>query len=251
MIEVKDIKKSYSRRTVLNGVNLVVNEGEIHTVVGKNGSGKTTLIKIIADLIESDYGRVLIDGCDIKKLNSEYRSKMGYVFDEPIFIESFSVKEFLSFSLFMHNLNIKENFYRIDDLCSLFELPKESKLDTLSKGQKMKVSFSCSLLHSPYNLILDEPFSGVDSISIKKIILVLKKLKENGVSILLSSHRVEIISEISDYVSILNHGIIDVKFDSDYKLKFDDGIYVKPQNKILNSLSKEIDFGIPSWIYER
>lgn len=249
MIEAKGIKKSFSNNLVLDGIDLKIKNGSITTLIGKNGSGKTTLIKIIANILCSDSGKILIDNDEID-LNFNHQKKMGYVFDEPIFINSFSILEFFSFTLYMQDMNLKKYRYRIIDLCDLFELPINSRIDTLSKGQKMKASFACSLLHKPNNLIMDEPLGGIDPISIPKILFILFKLKENGVSILISSHRIEILESICDVYSFIDEG----KIQDIPKNEFDLNLFKKRdslEDKTASSISTDIDFDVPSWVYKR
>ena len=167
MIEIKGIEKSFKTNEVLKGVDINIEGGMIQTLLGANGAGKTTLINIVSGLMRSNAGEVKIDGEVITVESYKHRSKVGYVFEEPVYVEKFSAREQLEFLGKMQKMDKDVLKQRIDELLEFFELPTDNKkyIESYSKGMKSKVSLAMALLHNPKYLILDEPFDGIDFVS--------------------------------------------------------------------------------------
>lgn len=210
MIEIKNITKSYKNQKVLQGVDLTCKTGKIQALLGANGSGKSTLVHIVSGLIESNGGDFFIDQEKITIDSYQYRIKVGYVFEKPIYIEKLSAKEYLTFVAKMYKLSKEEYPQRIDELLTFFELPFDNKkyIESYSKGMKNKVSLAAALIHHPKYLILDEPFDGVDFVSIQKITRLFKDLANKGVTILITSHQYDIVAGLCDYFALLKTGKI-------------------------------------------
>jgi len=210
MIEIKKIRKSYKKQEVLKEVNLTCQSGKIQALLGTNGAGKSTLISIISGLNKKDSGDFVIDGEKISIDNYKYRIKVGYVFEKPIYIDKLSAKEYLTFVAKMYKLPKEEYISRINELLEFFELPLDNKkyIEDYSKGMKNKVSLAAALIHHPKYLILDEPFDGVDFVSIQKITRLLKDLAKNGVTILITSHQYDVVAGLCDNFALLKTGEI-------------------------------------------
>ena len=210
MIKVNNIKKSYNNYSVLKGVDLVCEKGKIQALLGANGAGKTTLIHIISGLLKKDGGECFIDNEEITYNNYSYRANVGYVLEMPMYIESFTAKEYLEFIARLHKLNKDTIKLRIQELLDFFELPTQDKkyIKDFSRGMKGKISFAASLIHNPQFLILDEPFNGMDFLTIQKTVSLLQNMKNKGTTILVTSHQYDIIAEVSDSFALLKDGII-------------------------------------------
>jgi ABC-2 type transport system ATP-binding protein len=210
MIEIKNITKSFKKQKVLQGLDLTCETGKIQALLGANGAGKSTLINIVSGLMENNDGEFLIDNEQITINSYKYRIKVGYVFEKPIYIDKLSAKEYLTFVAKMYKLQRSEYTQRIEELLAFFELPTDNKkyIESYSKGMKNKVSLAAALIHHPKYLILDEPFDGVDFVSIQKITRVFKDLAKKGVTILIASHQYDVVAELCDNFALLKSGKI-------------------------------------------
>jgi len=207
-MKIENITKSYKKQEVLKGVDLSCKTDQIQALLGANGAGKSTLINIISGLIKTDDGAFFIDDKRITIDSYKYRIKVGYVFEKPIYIEKLSAKEYLTFVAKMYKLPKNEYPQRIEELLTFFELPSDNKkyIESYSKGMKSKVSLAAALIHQPSYLILDEPFDGVDFVSIQKITRLFKDLTKKGVTILITSHQYDVVAELCDNFALLKAG---------------------------------------------
>lgn len=209
MIEIKKINKSYNNNQVLKDLDLIVNTGTIQALLGANGAGKSTLIKIIADLIDKESGKVFINGILIQPKEFEYRKDVGYVFEEALYIERLTAFEYFNFVGEFYGLDKITLRNRANELILFLDLDPDKKLiEDYSKGMKSKVSLAASLIHNPKYLVLDEPFDGIDFLSIQKICKLFRDLASNGCTILITSHQYDIISEVCDKFALLKDGEI-------------------------------------------
>lgn len=213
MIILKEIQKKYGRQEVLKGVSLSVENGMIQALLGANGAGKSTLIKILSCILKRNGGSIEMDSEQISLDSYEYRRKVGYVFDQPIYIEKFSAKEYLEFVAEMYELPKQDYKPKIEELLEFMELPTDNKkfIEDYSKGMKAKVSLAAALIHQPKYLILDEPFDGVDFVSVQKICKLFRSMASKGACILITSHQYDIIAEVCDRFALLKEG--EIKFN--------------------------------------
>lgn len=209
MIRITNLSHSYGSLKVLDDFNLEVKSGSVQSLIGPNGVGKTTLIHILAGLIRPVKGRVIL-GADIgtPSYSKEVLRRCGFVFEQPIYIEKFSAREYLLFHSRLYGLDRGRALKRISYLMEMFELPADNRkyIEDYSKGMKAKVSLSAALLHEPEFLILDEPFDGMDILSINSVIRILKSFAEQGATILFASHSFELVKELSDFIGVLREG---------------------------------------------
>jgi ABC-2 type transport system ATP-binding protein len=210
MIDVDSLYKSYGTNQVLKGVDLVVKQACIQGLLGANGSGKSTLISVLSMLNQTDKGTVKIDKEVISVNKYEYRRKVGYVFEKPIYVDKFSAKEYLGFVSVLYQLPKRISKERIIELLSFMDLPIDNKkyIESYSKGMKNKVSLAAALIHQPKYLILDEPFDGIDFMSVQKIIKLFRQMADKGATILITSHQYDIIAEVCDKFALLKDGVI-------------------------------------------
>jgi len=205
MIEFNNISKSFKGINVLTDFNLVCEKGKIQCLVGKNGAGKSTLINISTGLLSSNSGNVKILEKEINPDKRKILDKVGFVLENPLYIEQFTAIEQLQFLGKIYKIdNLK---HRINELIEFFDLPSDKKrISEYSTGMKSKVSLACALIHSPKVLILDEPFEGLDIGSYDALLQYLKEYASNGNTILITTHQVDVIIEISDYTALIKDG---------------------------------------------
>ena len=203
MITIKGLKKKFRDLEVLKGLNLEIATGQATGIVGPNGSGKTTLIKHLLGLVKADEGRVEVDGTSIGE-SPEYRKLIGYMPQMAQYPENMKVKELIDFII---KIRGQEPVYR-EELVRLFELEKEmhKALRVLSGGTKQKVGALIALMFNAPILILDEPTAGLDPKSSHYFKEWIKKEREAGKTILLTSHIMSEIEEMSDHMILLVEG---------------------------------------------
>lgn len=189
MIEVKNLVKTYRKGKVkaLNGISFKVNDGEIFGVIGPDGAGKSSLFRILASLILPDSGSAEMNELDVVKDYRRVRQIIGYMPGRFSLYQDLSVEENLTFFATLFNTTIKENYHLIKDIYQQIEPFRERRAGALSGGMKQKLALSCALIHKPEILILDEPTTGVDPVSRKEFWDMLTKLKEQGITILVST----------------------------------------------------------------
>ena len=206
MIELKNISKRFGSKAVLDNINLKIKKGGIHALLGTNGAGKSTLIKIIAGLLPQDSGKIF---CNKVPLERDLINNMGFVFDEPLYLSYFSAKEYLEFVCRLLGLAPIDFRPKIDEMIIQFNLPAgRQPISAYSNGMKSKVSFAAAIISSPEFLVLDEPFNGIDFITTREIIKILKNRVDTGTGVLITSHQFDIIAELATHFSILHNSNI-------------------------------------------
>ena len=186
-IEVVDIKKRYGGVEALKGVSLTVNQGEIFGLIGPDGAGKTTLFRILATLILADAGSAAVEGHDVRTELRAIRSIVGYMPGRFSLYQDLSVRENLQFFATLFGTTIAKNYELIRPIYSQIEAFANRMAGALSGGMKQKLALSCALIHSPKLLLLDEPTTGVDPVSRKEFWEMLHSLKEQGMTIVVST----------------------------------------------------------------
>jgi ABC-type multidrug transport system ATPase subunit len=220
MIEVKDLYKSYAKGKVnaLNGITFSVKDGEVFGVIGPDGAGKSSLFRILVSLLLPDGGSAVMNGNDVVKDYRKVRQIIGYMPGRFSLYQDLSVEENLTFFATLFNTTIEENYHLIKDIYQQIEPFKDRRAGALSGGMKQKLALSCALIHKPEILILDEPTTGVDPVSRKEFWDMLGRLKEQGITILVSTaymdeasrcDRIALIREGEFIASSTPQGIID------------------------------------------
>jgi len=186
-ISVQNIKRSYGKVEALKGLSFEVDKGEIFGIIGPDGAGKTTLFRILTTLLLADSGTAIVDGNDVVKEYKEIRKKVGYMPGRFSLYQDLTVEENLKVFASIFNTTIEENYHLIKDIYQQIEPFKTRRAGALSGGMKQKLALSCALIHEPAVLFLDEPTTGVDPVSRKELWAMLKKLKKEGITILVST----------------------------------------------------------------
>ena len=212
MLKVKEISKTIKEKKILSQVSFQVSKGDIYGLLGPNGAGKTTTFYIIAGLVTSEKGKVLLLDKDISSLPIHKRSKLGikYLPQEPSIFQGLTVYENLKglAELSFDNQNSINKF--IESSIEEFGLSKISNLKgrQLSDGQRRKVEIARTLAAEPKVILMDEPFAGIDPIAIEDIKNVLKKLVTKDIGVLITDHNVRETLEICNQAAIINNGEI-------------------------------------------
>ncbi|MGL4852971.1 MAG: ABC transporter ATP-binding protein [Phocaeicola sp.] len=186
-ISIHQITMKYGSVCALNNISFDVNQGELFGLIGPDGAGKTTLFRILTTLLLADQGSVLINGLDVEKSYKEIRQQIGYMPGRFSLYQDLTVEENLNFFATLFHTTIEENYELIEDIYKQIEPFKKRRAGKLSGGMKQKLALSCALIHKPSILFLDEPTTGVDPVSRKEFWGMLKRLKEQGITILVST----------------------------------------------------------------
>ncbi len=208
----QDIIKIYGKRTVVKGVNISVEQGEIVGLLGPNGAGKTTSFYMIVGLIKPNSGKVLLDDMEITKLPMYKRAQkgIGYLPQESSVFRKLSVEDNIKAVLEMTKLSKKEQNDKVESLLEEFGLNRIRKSlgIQLSGGERRRTEIARALAINPKFILLDEPFAGVDPIAVEDIQKIVAKLKEKNIGILITDHNVHETLTITDRAYLLYEGRI-------------------------------------------
>ena len=204
-ISVQNIKRNYGKVEALKGLSFEVDKGEIFGIIGPDGAGKTTLFRILTTLLLADSGTAIVDGNDVVKEFKEIRKKVGYMPGRFSLYQDLSVEENLKVFATIFDTTIQENYHLIKDIYQQIEPFKTRRASALSGGMKQKLALCCALIHEPVVLFLDEPTTGVDPVSRKELWAMLKKLKEEGITILVSTPYMDEAS-LCDRIALIKDG---------------------------------------------
>lgn len=205
MLEVQHLSKKYGKTLAVDDVTFTVETGRIGILLGPNGAGKSTVIKSIAGLLKYDGG-IGIDGLMSKSM--EAKRIFAYVPEIPAMFQSLTVEEHMEYIRRAYGLRVTDE--EVKSVLERFELyDKRDKLgDELSKGMMQKVSICCALIIKPHVIMLDEPMVGLDPKAIKELKEVILELKQRGVTVLISTHMLEMVQELWDDVFVMQKGKI-------------------------------------------
>ena len=205
MLEIRGLTKIYRKYRAADQVSLRIADGEIGILLGPNGAGKSTVIKSIAGLLRYQ-GQILINGKEARGI--EAKKLFAYVPELPAMYEALTVREHIDFIIHAYHLKVTEE--EIERLLERFELSdKQDKLgNELSKGMMQKVSICCALIINPKVILLDEPMVGLDPAAIKELKQVVLELRREGVTVLISTHMLEMVKELWDVMFVMDKGHI-------------------------------------------
>jgi len=208
-VVLENIVKKYATKEstviALQGISFEVTNGELFGIVGPDGAGKTSLFRILTTLLLADEGNAVVDGFDVVKDYKAIRQRVGYMPGRFSLYQDLTVEENLEFFAAIFNTTIHENYDLIKDIYSQIEPFKTRRAGKLSGGMKQKLALSCALIHKPSVLFLDEPTTGVDAVSRKEFWEMLKRLKEQGITILVSTPYMDEAS-LCDRVALMQNG---------------------------------------------
>ena len=209
MIRTKEIRKSFGTLEVLKGIDLLVERGEVVSIVGPSGAGKTTLMRMIAGIMKPTGGEIRYDGIEIDTLGEKYRDIFGYLPQEFGFYPGFSVQDYLEYMAALKGIGKKETKEKIQELLEIVSLTdvRKKKIVKLSGGMKRRVGIAQALLNDPKVLILDEPTSGLDPGERMRFRNLLSEFGRNRI-VLISTHIVSDVEYIATCNAIMKDGKI-------------------------------------------
>ena len=195
-------------KVAVNNLSFETYKGEIYGLLGPNGAGKTTTLRMLSTLIKPDCGSITIDGIDALKQPNEIRKRIAFLTSELKLEEFFTPNYLYDYYSELHNVTYELRNQRKEKLFSKFGIEKfaEVKVGELSTGMKQKVSLAVALVHDPEIIIFDEPTNGLDVITAKVVTDFLKELKEEGKTIIVSTHIFSLIEKICDRVGVIING---------------------------------------------
>lgn len=240
ILSIKDLEKYYEDSPVLKSINININEGEIYGLLGRNGAGKTTIMKIILGLTKPTKGKVILLGSDTSTdKGKEVLKNVGCIIESPGFYSNLTATENLM--IFAKLRGDSEN--SVKEALKLVNLPYNDKklFGKYSLGMKQRLAIANAIMHKPKVLILDEPINGLDPIGIAEVRGLIKSLKENGTTILISSHILPELENLADRIGIINDGnlIDEINLEEwNSHNEFGVKIYVDKTQEAINLLSK-------------
>jgi lipopolysaccharide export system ATP-binding protein len=211
-LRTRELTKSYGGRTVVRGVSLEVNSGEVVGLLGPNGAGKTTTFYMVVGLTAPDSGRVILDDQDLTDdpMYVRARKGIGYLPQEPSIFRGLTVEQNLLAILETLDLDGASRRTRLRELLAELNLTPltRARAYTLSGGERRRVEITRALVISPLFILLDEPFAGIDPIAVTDIQKIIFHLKERGIGVLITDHNVRETLRITDRAYIVHDGVI-------------------------------------------
>lgn len=210
-LQGRNLSKQYSdNQTVLSGLDIEIEEGAVYALLGANGAGKSTLISLLSGIYPPDSGEISVLGFNPERKPLEVKRRIGVVSEELALFERLTGLQHLVFSGRMHGLSGKEAKSRAEELLRLTELADASHrlVATYSKGMRRRLAIAAALIHTPDILFLDEPFDGIDIIAARVIRELLAELRKKQVTILLTTHILEIADRLATHAGVLYNGKI-------------------------------------------
>lgn len=207
LLDIRGVSKSYANHQALKGINFDIPESSIFGLLGPNGAGKTTLIRIITRIIMADEGKVYFRG---QEMTTDDVRKIGYLPEERGLYKKMKVAEQLLYLARLKGMTKHDAVASIKSWLKKFEINSwiNKNVEDLSKGMQQKVQFIATVMHQPSLIILDEPFSGFDPVNADLIKDEILELRENGTTVIFSTHRMESVEELCDDIALINHASV-------------------------------------------
>jgi drug efflux transport system ATP-binding protein len=224
-IEVRNISKSFGEVVAIHDINLDIAKGELFGLIGPDGAGKTTLFKILTSILIPDTGHVIVEGLDTVKQFRELRKIIGYMPGKFSLYPDLTVEENLTFFATIFNTTVKENYHLIEEIYVQLEPFKKRRADKLSGGMKQKLALSCALIHEPAILFLDEPTTGVDAVSRDEFWVMLNRLKQRGITIVVSTPYMDEASKCERIALIQDGNILQINKPVDVTSGFEKTLF--------------------------
>ncbi|MBT8462906.1 MAG: ABC transporter ATP-binding protein [Gemmatimonadetes bacterium] len=208
MILLENLTKRYGDFTAVDGIDLEIGMARIFGLLGPNGAGKTTTLRMIAGILRPDSGRVVVAGHDNISSPIQARQSLGFVPDRPFVYDKLTGAELLRFSAGVYGVTGPEVEKRIDELLDLWDLTpwKDQLVESYSHGMRQKLILSSALIHRPPVLVIDEPMVGLDPRSAWLLKDVLRTFADNGGTVLVSTHTLELAESLCDQLAVIDRG---------------------------------------------
>ena len=210
VLEISNLGGGYNRRKIIDNINIQIPKGSITALIGLNGAGKSTTIKHILGLLRPMEGEIKVNGITITRDNEKYRKSISYIPESPVLYEELTLEEHINLTAMAYGLDMKDTWEKADKLLELFKLSDKKKFFPVpfSKGMKQKVMIICAFLVEPSLYIIDEPFLGLDPIAINDLINLMCERRDNGASLLMSTHILATAEKYCDNFVIIHEGKI-------------------------------------------
>ena len=210
VLKIENLSGGYNRKKIIENINIEIPKGSITALIGLNGAGKSTTIKHILGLLRPMDGMIKVNGITITEDNEKYRKSISYIPESPVLYDELTLEEHINLTAMAYGLNMKEAWEKADVLLKLFKLSDKKQFFPVhfSKGMKQKVMIICSFLVEPNLYIIDEPFLGLDPIAINDLINLMCEKRDNGASILMSTHILATAEKYCDNFIIIHEGKI-------------------------------------------
>ena len=210
MIAIQQLVKRYGAFTAVDGISLDVKPGEIHGFLGPNGAGKTTTLRMIAGLLQPTSGHIAVNGHDLAAEPEAAKASLGFIPDRPFIYEKLTAGEFLRFHGGLYGIDGDGISTRVHEMLDLFELRRweHELVESFSHGMKQRLVMSAAFLHRPRAVAVDEPMVGLDPRGARLIKDVFRRMSEQGVAILMSTHTLDVAQEMCHQISIIQKGHI-------------------------------------------
>lgn len=210
MLQIKNLSKKFGNFTAVNNISLNIQKGMLFGFLGPNGAGKTTTIKMITGLLSPTNGNIFLDGIDVWINPVDTKRRIGYIPDQPFLYDKLTGKEFLYFSGGLYSLSKTMIKQKIDDLVEALKIGSwiEKRTEEYSQGMRQRITIAAAFLHNPDLIVVDEPMVGLDPQSaflVKKFFIM--KVEE-GKTIFMSTHSLNVVEEICTHAGIINNGQI-------------------------------------------
>ncbi len=208
MIEFHSVTRRYGDKVAVDALNFTIAHGELFALLGHNGAGKTTTVKMLVGLLRPERGAVRIAGYDVTASTREASQLVGYVPDQPYLYDKLSGREFLQFVGEMHGLPPQEVVAAIQRESERFSLGPflDDLTESYSHGMKQRTVFASALIHQPQVLVVDEPMVGLDPQNIHLVKDLLRAQASAGVSVLMSTHSLDVAEKIADRIGVMHRG---------------------------------------------
>jgi len=208
MIELKNLTKKFGSFTAVDGISLKIPSGEFFGFLGPNGAGKTTTIKMMTGLFTPSVGQIIINNFNVVNQPLQAKATFGYIPDHPYLYDKLTGREFIYYMGGLHNMKKEELKQNAEYVIDLLELASwiDKRTEDYSQGMRQRVTFASAFVHNPKTIIIDEPMVGLDPRSARIVKDTLKQKAQNGVSIFMSTHILEMAEELCDRIGIINKG---------------------------------------------
>lgn len=210
MIQIEHVSKYFGKVAALKDVSLTLNDGEITGLLGVNGAGKTTLMRLIYGLLQPSSGRILVDGIDVAQQAGQVRQRLGVLPDDTGLYKRLTARENIRYFGELHHLPadlLTQNCEELIELLGMHNIA-DRRAEGFSLGERMKTALARAIVHQPQHIMLDEPTNGLDVVTTRAVRRMLIALRDQGRSVLFSSHLMHEVTGLCDRIIIIAHGRI-------------------------------------------
>ncbi|WP_145262633.1 ABC transporter ATP-binding protein [Planctomycetes bacterium Pan216] len=207
-IQIDHVSKDYGSKRAVHELTLEIPEGELFACLGPNGAGKTTTIKMITGLLRPTIGHVHVAGFDMSSPSIDARRSISFVPDQPYLYDKLTGRDFMQFTADIYGISPEQAAEYGEELIETFEMTHyvDDLAETYSHGMRQRLVFAAALLHRPRVLIVDEPMVGLDPRSTRIVKDLLRRITNEGTTVFMSTHTLNIAEELADRIGIINHG---------------------------------------------